>query len=81
MSKKKYWLDEDRNVRKLYISLWVVGGLLLLGDFIIHRHEYISEAGWFGFYGFYGFVGCVILVLAAKLLRKLVMRNEDYYDS
>ena len=35
---------------------------------------------WFNFYGFYGFIGCVFLVLMAKELRKLVMRDEDYYD-
>jgi hypothetical protein len=33
-----------------------------------------------GFYAIYGFVACVILVLVAKEMRKLVMRDEDYYD-
>jgi hypothetical protein len=28
----------------------------------------------------YGFFACVALVLAAKLLRKLIMRPEDYYE-
>jgi len=32
-----------------------------------------------GFYALYGFVACVLLVLLAKEMRKLVMRNEDYY--
>jgi hypothetical protein len=27
----------------------------------------------------YGFVGCVLLVLIAKLLRRLVKRPENYY--
>ena len=34
---------------------------------------------WFGFDAIYGFVACVGLVLAAKGLRVLLMRDEDYY--
>ena len=34
----------------------------------------------FGFYGLLGFIACVVLVLAAKQLRKVLMRPEDYYD-
>jgi hypothetical protein len=77
---KRYWLDEPRNVTRLYRGLWGVGALLVLLDFLIHRH---AEAGFdelFAFYGLYGFIACVALVLAAKLLRRVVMRPEDYYD-
>jgi hypothetical protein len=34
-----------------------------------------------GFYGIFGAVGIIVLVQAAKGLRKLVMRDEDYYES
>jgi len=37
------------------------------------------EALW-GFYAIYGFVACVVLVLLAKEMRKILMRDEDYYD-
>jgi len=77
---KQYWLDRPENVTKLYRGLWGVGVFLLLLDFVIYRH---AEAGFdalLGFYGVYGFVACVALVLAAKLLRRAVMRREDYYD-
>ena len=33
-----------------------------------------------GFYAFYGFIGCVVLVLLATAMRKVLMRDEDYYD-
>ncbi len=46
-------------------------------EFKSHRHYPIE--GWLGFYGVYGLVGCVLLVLAAKVLRLVVMRDEDYY--
>jgi len=46
-------------------------------EFKTHRHYPVE--GWLGFYGVYGLVGCVLLVLAAKVLRLVVMRDEDYY--
>jgi hypothetical protein len=52
----------------------------VLADLVVHRHAETAFDGWFGFYGLYGFVACVALVLAAKLLRRVVMRREDYYD-
>ncbi len=74
------WLDHPRNIARLYRGLWVCGGALLLADLAVHRHAETAFDDWFGFYGFYGFVACVALVLAAKLLRRAVMRSEDYYD-
>jgi hypothetical protein len=61
--------------------LYVVSAVLVALDLLVHRHtehpwEHVVE-----FYPLYGFVGIVILVLAAKGLRRLVMRPEDYYDA
>ena len=81
MSEKTYWLDRKENVTKLYLGLWVVGTLLLVADLLIHRHEGVRFAGLFGFYAIYGFLACVALVLTAKALRRLLMRDEDYYES
>jgi len=77
---KNYWLDKPANVTKLYRSLWGFGIALLLLDVVVHRHAETGIDGLFGYYGFYGFLACVALVLAAKLLRRAVMRAEDYYD-
>jgi hypothetical protein len=77
---KRYWLDRTENVAKIYRGLWIVGVLLVLADLVVHRHAEAGFDGWFGFYGVYGFVACVALVLAAKLLRRAVMRPEGYYD-
>jgi hypothetical protein len=74
------WLDHGENVTKLYRGLWLLGLVLALADVIVHRHEELSFAGWFAFYAVYGFFACVALVIAAKGLRRLVMRPEDYYE-
>ena len=76
----KAWIEKRKNVVLMVRILLAVSIVLLLLDLVIHRHDLFSWEGWFGFYGFYGFVACVALVFAAKLLRKFVMRPEDYYD-
>ena len=76
----KAWIEKHKNVVLMVRIFLAVSIVLLLLDLAINRHELFSWEGWFGFYGFYGFVACVALVLAAKVLRKLIMRREDYYD-
>jgi len=70
-----------RNLKRIIIGLYIVAALLVLLDLFYTKHSHFPEEDWFGFYGFYGFVGCVTLVLLAKLLRKAVMRKEDYWDA
>ena len=80
MTEKRYWLDKSSNVKKLLVGLYLLCACLLLIDAIYPRHAILTMENWFGFYGIYGFVACVILVLAAKELRKLVGRAEHYYE-
>jgi len=90
---RKHLFDDPANVRKLLGGFFVLCGLLLLVDLVdlagrllgvetlaFKARRHYGAEGWFGFYGVYGFVGCVLLVIAAKGLRRLVMREEDYYD-
>ena len=76
---RRYWLDDRRNVRKVLFALYGACALLIAADLFYHRHALLEFERWFGFYGIYGFVACVVLVLAAKGLRKLVARPNDYY--
>ena len=77
---KRYWLDDLRNVDKIVYALYAICGVLLVIDPFIHKHGPFAIEHWFGFYGIVGFVACVALVLAAKQLRRILMRPEDYYD-
>ncbi len=80
MSKRKHLFDDPRNVRLLVRGL-VGCCLVLFGlDFVLHRHTVHPWESFPGFYALYGFIACVILVMLARELRKLVMRDEDYYD-
>ena len=79
-SEREYWLDRKENVTKVYWGVWGLCALLLLVEPRVHKHGDFSFENWFGFFGWFGFVACVGLVLAAKLLRLVVKRPEDYYE-
>jgi hypothetical protein len=74
----KSWFE--RNDRVLF---WALVGtclaLLAAGPFYEH-HAYFVIDGWPGFYAVFGFVAFVFIVYAGKGLRRLIMRDEDYYD-
>lgn len=77
---RRHFFDEPRNVGRVLRALYVACAAALLADFAVHRHARFPGEGLWGFYGIYGFVACVILVLVAKELRKVLMRDPDYYD-
>ena len=80
-SEKKYLFDNPRNVKRILYALYAGCVLLLLLDFVIHRHVIHPWENLWGFYPLYGFVGCVVLVLVATWMRTFLMRPEDYYDN
>jgi hypothetical protein len=77
---KKSWLDERRNVDRIYWGLVVICVGLGIADFFAHRHGYFGWDGWFNFYGFFGFAAFWCIVIAGKKLRRFLWRPEDYYD-
>ena len=74
------FFDKPENIRKMLKVFYVICGLLVVADFVVHRHIYHDWENIPAFYAIYGFVGCVVLVLIAKEMRKVIMRGEDYYD-
>ena len=78
--KDRHIFDNPRNVKTALRILYAICAGLFLIDLVYHRHVLHGWEELFGFYAVYGFVACVILVLVAKEMRKLLMRKEDYYD-
>jgi hypothetical protein len=76
---KRYLFDNKRNVKIVIWGLTAVCVLLFAADWVVHRHTENDLEKVFGFYALYGFVACVLLVLLAAEMRKLVMRDENYY--
>ena len=76
---KKHLFDQQRNVHRLIWIFFALCALLLGLDLLVQRHLNFAEGvfpveGWFGFYAIYGFVACVLLVVTATQLRKVLMR-------
>ena len=79
------WLDDPGNVKKIIRVFFILCGALLLLDLlflshVFHKHVYFPMENFPGFFCLYGCIACVLLVLVAKQLRKLLMRSEDYYE-
>jgi len=82
---KVHIFDRPKNVKRVIWSLYFICGVLFLLDLFVHRHDSFAEGvfsaeGWIGYYAVYGWVACVLLVLTAKQMRKILMRKEDYYE-
>jgi len=77
---KTYLFDNPRNVRRVVLGLVWVCVFLAGADLVVHRHVYHPWEAMTGFYAVYGFVACVLLVLLANEMRKVLIRREDYYD-
>ena len=80
MNDKKHLFDDPKNVSRFLNGFYVICAILFVLDFIIHRHTMHSLEELPAFYAVFGFVAFVALVVGSILLRKLVMRKEDYYD-
>ena len=78
--RKTYWLDDIRNVHKLFWALVAVCALLFVADVFYEKHVVFQFEHWFGFFGLFGFFLSFALVLTARELRKILKRDEDYYD-
>jgi hypothetical protein len=79
MKERHGWFDTQKN-RNLFLRLFY-GCLvaLLVLDLFVEKHAYFGFDGVPGFSAAYGFVACVVLALAAKLLRMVLLRDEEYY--
>ena len=77
---KKHFLDKPENVKRLLWIFYAICAALFLIDAVFHRHVIHAWENLFGFYAVFGFVACVVLVLVAKEMRKVLMRKDNYYD-
>ena len=79
-SDKERWLDRPGSVNLIIKVLMGACALSVLADFFYHKHGDYHFQEWIAFDAVFGFLVCVGLVAAAKRMRRLLMRSEDYYD-
>ena len=80
-SEKEYWFDDRRGVNLVVYLMCAICALLLGLDWFRHDdHAHFKFENWFGFFGWFGFVACVSFVVAARVMRVLLRREDGYYD-
>ena len=74
------FFDHPGRIKAIVYGVYITSALLFFADLAYHKHAYTPFEGWFGLHAWFGFIACVALVLAAKAMRRMVMRREDYYE-
>jgi hypothetical protein len=80
MNDKPHWLDEPRNVRRLWRGFLVVLALTVLAELLVHLHPHFAIESVFGFNAWFGFLACAAMIVVAKALALLLKRPDTYYD-
>ena len=60
--------------------LLAIGAVLVVLEFVIHRHGEIALEDLPLFPAIYAFFICIFIEVGGILLRKIAMKPEDYYD-
>ena len=60
--------------------LLAIGAVLVVLEFIVHRHGELALENLPLFPAVYAFFVCIFIVVGGIWLRKIAMRPEDYYD-
>ena len=74
------WVDRPGSATKITYALAALCVVLFLLDFTYKKYGHFAVELIPGFYGIYGFVMFTGLILAAKALRTIIKRPEDYYS-
>ena len=78
---ESHWIERKTTIKFILYGLFIICYALFVADALYNKQIVFEVQSLFGFYAVFGFFMCVGLVLAAKVLRLFLMRDEDYYDS
>jgi hypothetical protein len=79
MDSKPHWLDDPRNVKKLWRGFLLVLVLTVAAQALVSLHPHFDVESVFGFNAWFGFGACAAMIVAAKLLALLLKRPDTYY--
>ena len=69
------FFDHFGKVRRLFTVFYIALGLLLVMDFVVHKHEAVELGSAPLFYAVYGFVSGSALIFVAKVLGSVFKQN------
>ncbi len=77
---KQHWLVRTSTIRLLWLIFIAVLAITVIVGLFVGSHGHFHLDGSFGFYAWYGFATCIIMIVVAKLLGRLLHRKDSYYD-
>lgn len=80
MEERTHWLDQPRNLKRLWRAFLVVLALTVLAQAVVQLHPHFAVESIFGFSAWFGFLACAAMIVAAKALALLLKRPDTYYD-
>ena len=79
MSSRNHWLDEPRNVKRLWRAFLALLVLTVLAELVVTLHPHFEIEALPAFHAAYGFIACAAMIVAAKILGVLLKRPDTYY--
>ena len=73
------FIEKPGAVDRIVYGLYGLCAFLVLIDFTYYKKVYFTMERFPAFYALYGFFMCAALVIASKMMRLFLMRDEDYY--
>lgn len=81
MSRRSQWLDEPRNVRRLWRGYLALLVLTVLAELVVTLHPHFAVESLPGFNAVYGFLACAAIILVAKVIGAMLKRPDAYYKA
>lgn len=79
MSDRRHWLDEPRNVVRLWHGFLAVLALTVALEWVLPLRGHFAVDSLFGFNAAYGFLACAGMIVGAKALGLLLKRPDSFY--
>jgi hypothetical protein len=81
VTRRRHWLDEPRNVMRLWRGFLAVLALTVAAEFLVVMHPAFEAESLFAFPALYGFFTCAAMIVFAKVLGLLLKRPDTYYGA
>jgi len=81
MKQNTHWLDEPRNVRRLWRAFLALLAVVVAAELVIALHPHFEVESLPAFHAAYGFLACAAMIVVAKALGMLLKRPDTYYEA
>lgn len=74
-----HWLVRAKTIHILWWVFSTILAITVLAQLVFASKGYFIVDGWLGFGAVFGFLSCLVMVLVAKGLGKVLKREEHFY--